>query len=206
VISPLLSNLYMRRFVLGWKKLGHERRLRAYIVNYADDLVICCRSQAEEALATMRNMMSKLKLTVNDTKTRVCQLPEEKFEFLGYTFGRCYSYKTGRAYLGTTPAKKRVQRICKAISQATGRNQTLLDQETVIKTLNRMMIGWANYFCLGPVSRAYQVIERHARRRLRQWLCSKHKMRWPATKQYPEAALHQKLGLVQLSTRTTSFP
>src|ERR1700689_2463828 len=37
-ISPLLSNLYMRRFVLGWKKLGHEKRPAAYIVNYADDL------------------------------------------------------------------------------------------------------------------------------------------------------------------------
>jgi len=47
-ISPLLSNLYMRRFVLGWKKLGHERRLGAHIVNYADDLVICCRGRAEE--------------------------------------------------------------------------------------------------------------------------------------------------------------
>ena len=205
-ISPLLSNLYMRRFVLGWKKLGHEKRLQAYIVNYADDLVICCRNWAENALVTMRDMMTKLRLTVNEAKTRVCKLPEEKFDFLGYTFGRCYSYKTGRAYLGTTPSKKRVQRICAAISQATGRDQTLLDQETVIKTLNRMMVGWANYFCLGPVSRAYQVIERHARRRLRQWLCAKHKRRWPATKQYPEAALHQKLGLVQLSTRTTSFP
>ena len=43
----------------------------------------------------MRDMMSKLKLTVNETKTRVCKLPEEKFDFLGYTFGRCYSPKTG---------------------------------------------------------------------------------------------------------------
>jgi RNA-directed DNA polymerase len=82
-ISPLLSNLYMRRFVLGWKMLGYEKRLKAYIVNYADDLVICCRSQAEEALVAMRDMMSKLKLTVNETKTRVCKLPEEKFDFLG---------------------------------------------------------------------------------------------------------------------------
>jgi RNA-directed DNA polymerase len=205
-ISPLLSNLYMRRFVLGWKKLGHERRLKAYNINYADDPVICCRSQAEEALATMWNMMSRLQLTVNDTKTRVCKLPEEKFDFLGYTFGRCYSAKTGRAYLGTTPSKKRVLRICKAISQETGRNKTLLAHETVITTLNRIMIGWANYFCLGPVSNAYRAIERHARRRLRRWLCAKHKLRWPATNRYPEAALHHKLGLVQLSTRTISFP
>src|SRR5215831_1407967 len=74
-ISLLLSNLYMRRFVLGWKQLGHEKRLRGYIINYADDLVICCRARADEALVTMRSMMSRLKLTVNETKTRVCKLP-----------------------------------------------------------------------------------------------------------------------------------
>src|ERR1700752_91282 len=58
-ISPLLSNLYMRRFVLGWKQLGHEKRLKAYIVNYADDLVICCRGNAEEALVQMRGIMQR---------------------------------------------------------------------------------------------------------------------------------------------------
>ena len=205
-ISPLLSNLYMRRFVLGWKQLGHEKRWKAYIVNYADDLVICCRTNAEEALVTMRGIMTKLKLTVNETKTRVCKLPEEKFEFLGYTFGRCYSPQTGRAYLGTVPAKKRVIRICEAISRETGRNKTLLDQQTVVGTLNRMMIGWANYFCLGPVSKAYRAVEQHARKRLRQWLCAKHKVAWPATKRFPEADLHKVLGLVRLTTRTRSFP
>jgi hypothetical protein len=205
-VSPLLSNVYMRRFVLGWKKLGHERRLRAYIVNYADDLVICCRGSAEEALATMRGIMGKLKLTVNETKTRVCTLPEEKFDFLGYTFGRCYSAQTGRAYLGTIPSKKRVRRICEAISSETGRNRTLLEQQNVVGTLNRMMIGWANYFCLGPVSKAYRAVEQHARKRLRRWLCAKHKVSWPATKQFPEAALHDVLGLVRLTRRTRSFP
>ena len=128
-ISPLLSNLYMRRFVLGWKKLGHEKRLKAYIINYADDLVICCRARADEALAAMRSMVSRLKLTVNESKTRVCRLPEEKFDFLGYTFGRCYSPKTGRAYWGTTPSKKRVQRLCKSISEMTRRSQTQQDAQ-----------------------------------------------------------------------------
>ena len=80
-ISPLLSNLYMRRFVLGWKKLGHEKRLAAYIVNYADDLVICCRGRAEEALARMRDIMTKLKLTVNETKTRVCKCRKRSSTF-----------------------------------------------------------------------------------------------------------------------------
>ena len=119
-VSPLLRNLYLRRFVLGWKKLGHEKRFGAHVVNYADDLVICCRGRAEEALSTMRAMMTKLKLTVNETKTRVATLPEEKFDFLGYTFGHCYSPKTGHAYLGTVPAKKRVIRICQAIRNSRG--------------------------------------------------------------------------------------
>ena len=205
-ISPLLSNLYMRRFVLGWKKLGHEKRLHAYIVNYADDFVICCRGRAEEARAAMRTLTTKLKLTVNEAKTRVCTLPEEKFEFLGYSFGRCYSPKTGRSYLGTTPSKKRVQRICEAISQETGRNKTLWDPETVVVALNRMMIGWANYFCLGPVSKAYRAVDRHARRRLRQWLCAKHQRQGSGAQRYADDFLHEELGLVRLAERTTSFP
>jgi len=128
-------------------------------------------------LCPMRRIMGKLKLTVNETKTRVCKLPEEKFDFLGYTFGRCYSPKTGRTYLGTVPSKKRVKRICDAISNETGRNTTLLDPAIVVGKLNRMLNGWANYFCLGPVSKAYRAVEQHACKRLRQWLCAKHKVR-----------------------------
>jgi hypothetical protein len=205
-ISPLLSNLYMRRFVLGWKKLGHEERLKAYIVAYADDFVICCRSQAEEALARMRDMMSKLKLTVNETKTRVCSLPEGKFDFLGYTLGRCYSPQTGRAYIGTVPSKKRVQRICAEISELTRRSQTQRDAQSLVVDLNRRLIGWANYFCLGPVSKAYRAVEFHTRRRLRRWLCAKHQLRGQGLQRYPDATLHEGLGLVRLTTRTAGFP
>jgi group II intron reverse transcriptase/maturase len=85
-LSPLLANIYMRRFILGWKALGHERRLDAHIVNYADDFVICCRGTAFEAMRVMRLMMSKLRLTVNETKTRLCRAPEENVNFLGYTW------------------------------------------------------------------------------------------------------------------------
>ena len=205
-LSPLLSNLYMRRFVLGWKKLGHEQRLKARIVNYADDLVICCRGRGEQVLATTRDMMQRLRLTVNENKTRVCKLPEEKFDFLGYTFGRCYSPQTGRAYLGTTPSKQRVQRMCAAISQATRRSQTQQDVETLVGQLNRELIGWANYFCLGPVSKAYRAVDQHARRRLRQWLCAKHKLPGSGTARYPEALLHEGFGLVRLASRTASLP
>ena len=95
----------------------------------------------------------------DENKTRVCYLPEEKFDFLGYTFGRCYSMRRGRVYLGTVPSKKRVQRICRAISDETGRDKVRQDSKTIVARLNRMMIGWANYFCLGPVSKAYNAVD-----------------------------------------------
>src|SRR5438034_9647271 len=109
----------MRRFVLGWKTLGHGRELDAQLVNYADDFVICCRGTGADALAATRDMMAKLKLTINETKTRLCRLPEETFDFLGYTIGRCYSPRTGRAYLGTRPSAKMVRRLCAEIREQT---------------------------------------------------------------------------------------
>ena len=103
------------------KALGHERLLDAHIVNYADDFVICCRGTAHEAARAMRRMMCRLKLTVNEDKTHVCSLPEESFEFLGYTIGRCFSPRTGRSYIGTRPSGKRVKDICCRISEMTSR-------------------------------------------------------------------------------------
>jgi group II intron reverse transcriptase/maturase len=205
-ISPLLSNLYMRRFILGWKTLGHEKRLGARIVNYADDFVICCRGTANQAMITMRAMMQKLKLTVNEAKTHVCRLPDESFDFLGYTIGRCYSTRTGRAYLGTRPSRKKVLGLCREISEMTGRRWTLLDAEDRVSRLNRMLVGWANYFCLGPVSKAYRIVDSHVRHRLRQWLCAKHKVQGQGTSQYPDEYLEQTLGLVRLQSRTRNFP
>jgi group II intron reverse transcriptase/maturase len=204
-ISPLLSNLYMRRFVLGWKMLGYQSRFRAKIVNYADDFVICCRGTAEQAMAAMRNMMRRLKLTVNEEKTRRCRLPDESFDFLGYTIGRCYSPKTGRAYYGTRPSKRKIQQLCREISELTSRGWTQMEVEERIGRLNRKLIGWANYFCLGPVSKAYAAVDTHVSRRLRQWLCAKHQEPGRGTSRYPDAYLYQALGLVRLRERTRSF-
>ena len=52
-ISPLASSLYMRRLILGWKTLGHARRLQAEIVNYADDLCVLGKAPAAETLAAV---------------------------------------------------------------------------------------------------------------------------------------------------------
>ena len=205
-ISPLLSNLYMRRFVLGWKVLGHDKRLDAHIVNYADDFVICCRGTADRAAHVMRRMMARLKLTVNEAKTQVCRLPHDSFDFLGYTIGRCYSPRTGRAYLGTRPSKKRVQRLCARLSELTSRRTLLTEVQAMVEQLNRLLRGWANYFSLGPVSRAYRAVDAHVTSRLRRWLCDKHKVSSAGYARYPDRYLTEHLGLVRLALRTRRSP
>ena len=198
VASPLLANLYMRRFILGWKVLGHAARLNARIVNYADDFVICCRGSAEEAMTEMRGMMGKLGLTVNEKKTRRCSLPDDTFTFLGYTFGRRYSRSTGQEYIGPGPATKKVQRLCRNLSECTDRRTCQQDAREKVEKLNLMLRGWASYFCLGTVVGAYTVVMKHTRRRLRRWLCGKHKVRVGEYKRFPTEYLHQRLGLIRL--------
>ena len=197
-ISPLLANIYMRRFILGWKTGGHAERLQAWIVNYADDFVICCRGNVIAAMRRMRMMMSKMKLTVNESKTRTCRIPDEAFDFLGYTFGRCHDRRTGRAYVGASPSRKKIQRLCREISDLTSRRWLLLPVEDVVSRLNRKLRGWGNYFSHGTVGRAYQVVNYHTENRLRQWLCAKHKEPSPGYTRYPGRHLYQTLGLVKL--------
>jgi group II intron reverse transcriptase/maturase len=205
-VSPLLSNLYMRRFILGWKRLGFEQRWSADIVNYADDFVICCERGAQDAMAAMRTMMERLKLTVNEDKTHLCRIPRERFDFLGYTFGTCYSPKDGHSYIGTRPSKKSIKRMVASISEVTDRRMGLLDAEEIVGRLNRKLTGWANYFCLGPVSPAYRLVDTHARHRLRRWLCKKHKVASTGVSRFPDQFLYEELGLVRLAPRTHDLP
>jgi group II intron reverse transcriptase/maturase len=205
-ISPLLANIYIRRFVVGWKALGHEARLGARIVNYADDFVICCRGTGAQALAAMRRMMAGLKLAVNETKTRLRHAPDEPFDFLGYTFGRNWSPKTGRAYIGTRPSKKRLTRLVTALRSLTGRESSRPTVPEKVGELNRLLVGWANYFSLGSISRAYRAMDEQARRRLRQWLRAKYPHQGYGRARYSDVYLHEVLGLVRLQGRPRNFP
>jgi RNA-directed DNA polymerase len=206
VASPLLANLYMRRFVLGWKVAGHERRLDAHIVNYADDFVICCQpGKAEEAMPVMRQMMGKLLLTVNEKKTRQCSLPAETFTFLGFTFGRQVSWKTGRAYVAPAPAEKKVLAICDKIHEATSRSTTWRDIGDEVLRLNQILAGWGNYFRLGYVTGAWKVVQQHACRRLRWWLRRKHGEAG-GHRGYPDMQLYREYGLLNLFRSIARLP
>ena len=150
--------------------------------------------------------MERLRLPINVTKTRSMRVPDEPLEFLGYRIGRNYRRDTGRAYIGTCPSRSSVVSVCRRISELTHRRYGLLDQGTVVRRLNRAMTGWANYFQLGQVSPAYRAVDAHAIRRLRQWLCRKHKVRAGKYVRFPDKRLWNDLGLARLAQRTASFP
>ncbi len=205
-VSPLLSSIYMRRFILGWKLNGYARRFGAEIVNYADDFCVLGKAPAAEMLAAVKRIMGVLKLPVNARKTRCLRCPEEPFEFLGYRIGWNWRRTDGSRYVGTRPSKANVQDICHRISKKTDRKSVWMDTGAKVAELNRMISGWANYFTLGQVSPAYKSINRHTIRRLRRWLCHKHKVKSGQYVRFPDARLRDDFGLRQLERTTKTFP
>ena len=205
-ISPLFSNVYMRRFILGWKVLGYARCFEAEIVNYADDFAVLGKAPAAEMRSAVEALLKRLKLPINAEKTRCCRVPGESLTFLGYRIGRNYRRDTGQAYIGTRPSPASVQSICRRVGELTASRYGLLEPEVVVGRLNRLLTGWANYFTLGQVSPAYAAIDRHATRRLRQWLCRKHKVRSGQCVRFPDERLRIEYGLTHLGPRTAGLP
>jgi len=200
VISPLLANLYFRRFMLAWYGHGYADKYQAEIVNYADDFVILCREgRGEGAMEAMRHLMGKLGLTVNEKKTRLVKLPDERFDFLGYTVGRFYGLG-GRPYWGTRPSKKSIKRLKDAVHDATTRRWNALDVESRVTELNPLLRGWAGYFNQGPVTRIYEDLDRYVARRLRVWLMRKRGKTGTGYRQYSDQFLYESLGLIRLRT------
>jgi RNA-directed DNA polymerase len=199
VISPLLANVYFRRFVLGWERSGAGSRTESAIVNYADDFVICCRYRnGAAAMTEMRSLMTRIGLQVNERKTRLVRLPGQRFDFLGYTIGRFYG-RGGRVFFGTLPSKKSVRHVLQQIHEETSRRWITQTLESRIERINEILRGWCGYFNQGPVASIYVQLERYTRWRLRRWLRKKHKGLGHGTRATSYEYLHETLGLYQPS-------
>ena len=146
----------------------------------------------------MRGMRSRLKLTVNEAKTRLCRLPDETFDFLGYTLGRNYNPRTGASYIGSRPSRGKVARLRGELSEMTGRNTTWLAVDEQIGRINDKLRGWCNYFRIGTLRQAYKSVNEHARHRVRQWLSAKYRVRGRGKTRFTNDHLHGELRLYRL--------
>ena len=206
VISPLLANCYFRRFLLAWHSHGHRDQLDAHVVNYADDFVICCRpGNAEAAMTRMTALMTRLGLEVNATKTRIARLPEESFDFLGYTVGRFYG-KDGRPYVGTRPSRKSVKSLLRRVHARTTRQWYADEPESTVARLSSLIRGWCGYFDQGPVVDIYDLIRRYTERRVRRWLLRRAGRLGAGFAQIPDEYLYEKLGLYAVPRRRIDLP
>lgn len=196
--SPLLSNLYFRRFILAWDKFGFTEAYDTQIVNYADDFVICTKpGKGQQVMDQMLKLMSSIGLQVNKEKTKLVKLPAEKFDFLGYTFGKFFG-KGGKAYIGTQPSKKSIRKVIEKLHEETSRQWGISSEENRVVKLNSIIRGGSNYFNQGPVIPIYENIQKYLRHRLRQWLARKHKFKGSRYRQYPDKYLYDQLGLIKL--------
>jgi group II intron reverse transcriptase/maturase len=203
IVSPMLSNLYFRRFMLAWYGHGYAKKFQAKVVNYADDFVILCpEGYGAQAMEAMRGLMTRLGLTVNEKKTRLVKLPDETFDFLGYTIGRFYG-REGRPYWGTRPSRKAIKRLVREIHDATTSRWNVLDVQSRVDHLNPLLRGWAGYFSQGPVKRIYRLIDDYVARRLRIWLMRKRGQKGTGYRQYSDQFLYERLGLIRLLPAST---
>lgn len=200
VISPLLANLYMNRYLKVFRLRGLDRRYGARLVNYADDFVVLCRYGAAEVLAQSRRWFAQMGLTLNEQKTRVCDGRRESFNFLGYTFGPMRYRKDGHGYLGAAPAKQAVQRV-KGRIRGILRPSNQAPRDVVVGELNRLLRGWANYFGYGTRYPAYRAVDNYVYERARHFLRRRHKVPTRGTRRFSAEVVFGELGVVRLRDR-----
>jgi RNA-directed DNA polymerase len=197
VASPLLSVIYMNRFLKHWRLTGRGEAFHAHVISYADDFVILSRGRAAEALTWTKAVIAKLGLTINETKTSVKDARCEGFDFLGYTLGPRHLPNGGRWYLGARPSKKSVQRVkTKVGGLLVPSNKGAWDEVRV--RLNRVLRGWSAYFCYGALASAYEAVDRHVYDRVLHFLRQRHNVQGRGTAQFPRARVHGELGVLSL--------
>jgi len=204
VLSPLLANIYMRRFLKAWEERGYGKKFQARIVNYADDFVILCRHTAHQALSAARGILSRIGLTLNEEKTRTCDVWQEPFDFLGYTFGVMHRPSDGKPYLGLQPSKTRIMRLKDKVRELTSPATLGQSPEELVGTINRVLRGWRGYFCHGTLRKAYHGVDRAVRLHVSRWLVRKFKLPGRGTRRFPMRHIYGELHLMSLDDALTA--
>jgi RNA-directed DNA polymerase len=197
VVSPLLANLYMNRFLKYWRISERGKAFQAQVINYADDFVILTRRHAAPARDWTRAVMTRLGLTLNEAKTKLKEARRESFDFLGYTFGPQRYRKDGHWYLGASPSRKSVARLRQKVNEVLVPGNTGTWPE-VRNRLNHILRGWSSYFDYGTRRQAYRAIDNHVAMRVRHFLRRRHKLPSRGTRRLADEAIFGSLGVLHL--------
>ena len=197
VISPLLANLYMNRFLKYWRQSGRGEVFQAQVINYADDFVILSRGHAAEAMEWTRRVMAQLGLTIKEAKTSIRNARQEEFDFLGYTFGRLRHFRGGYWYFGARPSQNSISRLRSKVGTLL-RRRNLQPWPDVRDQLNRILRGWRAYFCRGMCTKAVRVIDHYVPERVRRFLVQRHKIPGGGTKRFSDSEIFGALGVLRL--------
>jgi len=197
VLSPLLANIYMHRYLRYWQRQGKSEQFRAKVINYADDFVILSHAHAPEALAWTRQVMTKLKLMLNETKTCIRDARQESFDFLGYTFGPTCYRKTGGRYYAAQPSAQSVRRLKEKLHAVFQRGNVAPWPEGAAQA-NRLLRGWANYFGYGTLRKAYRAIDNYTYERVVRFWKKRRQVSSRGTEQFPGEIVFGELGVQRL--------
>lgn len=211
VISPLLANLYMNRFLKYWRLTGRSEAFGAQVVSYADDFVILSRGQAAAALDWTRGVMDRLGLRLNEAKTATREARREPFDFLGYSFGPQRHRRTGRVYLGASPSKKSLKRL-KAKVHDLLQSHNVGPWPEVRDRLNALLRGWSAYFSEGTLTSAHRAVDGYVSARVQYFLARRHKLpgrgegRFPWRRVFGELGVHRLRGPAYLAATPWASP
>ncbi len=137
VISPLLANIYLNLFDRMFGSYCRATGLAAELVRYADDFVILTRGGVERTREKVKQMLERLELRFNEEKTQVLDARQKSFAFLGFSFRRKRSLKTGKLIALVEPSKKAEQGFRDEVRCLTARWTHCLPQQQVIEGVNR---------------------------------------------------------------------
>ncbi len=169
VISPLLSNIYLHWFETCAALVAKGTNQVMSIVRYADDFVILARRlQGEFVRKIESELEGRFGLVVNRDKTKVLDMKADKtaLGFLGYEFRYVRTHYGDGRYLTFGPSMKSVKKVCTKVKEQTLSIMKPVKNEEIVQRVNKILVGWDNYFQCGYPARMFNKVNWYVRNRL----------------------------------------
>jgi RNA-directed DNA polymerase len=149
--------------------------------------------------------MTRLGLSINEAKTSLKNARQERFDFLGYSFGPHRYKANGTWYLSASPSKRSVQRLKAKVGNllVPGNIDPWLE---VRDALNKFLFGWSNYFCYGTRRPTFRGVDRYVYERVRDFLARRHRVAGRGCQRFSCEIVYGELGLLRLERLPLTAP